>query len=291
MFAFVEHKLHLFQFSKMKVRPEDPAKLSDFKLLSFDCFGTLVDWECMKPSSSYIPSLNNDAAGIYEELKPLLNRLPSSNPVKNDRDLAVKKFNEIEVSLCASEPGLKYSLLIEKSYERLAESMSLPPPIKSEVEAVGASISKWPAFPDTIAALQRLQKHYKLAILSNVDKESFDQVLASVFKDVKFDAVYVAEEIGSYKPDLNNFRYLLEHVKGALGVEKKQVLHIAHGIKADHVPSKEIGLTSAWIQRNESTGPGSRMEEVKDKVAFTWQFNTMGEMADAVDQEYAKASK
>lgn len=142
-----------------------------------------------------------------------------------------------------------------------------------------------------MAALHRLQKYYKLVILSNVDRKSFDQVLAGAFKDVKFDAVYVAEEIGSYKPDPKNFHYLLGHVKEELGVERKEVLHTAHGLRADHVPSKEMGLTSAWIQRGESTGPGSRMEEVKDKVAFTWQFNTMGEMADAVEQEYAKTSK
>lgn len=224
-------------------------------------------------------------------MKPLIGRLPSSHPLNDDRDLAIKKFNDIEISLCASEPGLKYNLLVEKSYQRLAESLSLPPPTKSEVEAVGASISKWPAFPDAVAALHRLQKHYKLVIVSNVDRKSFDQVLAGAFKDVKFDAVYVAEEIGSYKPDLKNFHYLLGHVKEELGVEKKEVLHTAHGLRADHVPSKEMGLTSAWIQRDESTGPGSRMEEVKDKVAFTWQFNAMGEMADAVEQEYAKTSK
>lgn len=235
--------------------------------------------------------LNIDAAGIYEELKPLLSRLPSSNTVKNNRNLAIKKFNDIEVSLCASEPSLKYSLLLERTYEKLAESLSLPPPAKSEVEAMGASISKWPAFPDTVAALHRLQKYYKLVILSNVDKKSFDKVLAGAFKDVRFDAVYVAEEIGSYKPNMKNFHYLLEHVKEELGVEKKQVLHTAHGIKVDHVPAKELGLTSAWIQRDESTGSGSKMDDVKNKVAFTWQFNTMGEMADAVDEEYTKATK
>lgn len=254
----------------------------------------LVRWSIGNVGSPHSPAkilLSNDAAGIYEELKPLLSRLPSSNPVKDDRNLAIKKFNEIEVSLCASEPGLKYNLLLERSYKNLAESLSLPPPIKSEVEALGASIIKWPAFPDTISALHRLQKYYKLVILSNVDKKSFEQVLAGAFNNVKFDAVYVAEEIGSYKPDLNNFHYLLGHVKEELGVEKKQVLHTAHGIKADHVPSKEIGLTSAWIRRDESTGPGSRIEEVKDKVAFTWQFNTMGEMAYTVEQEHAEVSK
>ncbi len=224
-------------------------------------------------------------------MKPLISRLPSSHPLKDDRALAIKKFNDFEISLCTSEPGLKYNLLVEKSYERLAESLSLPPPTKSEVEAVGASISKWPAFPDTVPALHRLHKHYKLVILSNVDRKSFDQVLAGPFRDVKFDAVYVAEEIGSYKPDLKNFRYLLGHVKEELGVEKNEVLHTAHSLRADHVPSKEMGLTSAWIRRDESTGPGSKMGEVKDKVAFTWQFNTMGEMADAVEQESTKPSE
>ncbi len=124
-----------------------------------------------------------------------------------------------------------------------------------------------------------------------MDRKSFDQVLAGPFRDVKFDAVYVAEEIGSYKPDLKNFRYLLGHVKEELGVEKNEVLHTAHSLRADHVPSKEMGLTSAWIRRDESTGPGSKMGEVKDKVAFTWQFNTMGEMADAVEQESTKPSE
>ena len=230
-------------------------------------------------------------AGIYEELKPLLARLPDSNPIRNDRDLAIKKFDDIETSLCASEPSLKYSSLIEQTYIRLAKSLALDVPSKPESENVGASISKWMAFPDTVDALHRLQKHYKLVILSNVDRESFDKVLANAFADVKFDATYVAGEIGSYKPDLNNFHYLFKHVKEQLGIEKEQVLHTAEGLKADHVPAKELGLTSAYIRRDHSTGPGSKMEQVRDKVAFTWQFNTMGEMADAVDQDFAKGDK
>ena len=224
-------------------------------------------------------------AGIYEELKPLISRLPNSNPLKHDRNLIIKGFNDIEVSLCASKPGLRYSTLIEETYTRFASSLSLEDPPQSEVQAVGASIPKWPAFPDTIEALKRLHKHYKLVILSNVDKESFDKVLANIFAEVKFDAVYVAEEIGSYKPDLNNFRYLFQHVNDDFGMSKNQILQTAHGLKSDHVPSKQVGLTSAWIQRDEETGPGSKMADVRDNVAFTWHFNTLGEMADAVDKE------
>ena len=205
--------------------------------------------------------------------------------------MAIKKFDEVEVSLCASKPGLKYSTLLEEAFTGLAESQSAPPPPKTEVQALGASIGKWPAFPDTVEALHRLHKHYKLVILSNVDRASFDQVLAGVFADVKFDAVYVAEEIGSYKPDLKNFHYLLDHTKKELGVDKGQVLHTAHGLKADHVPSKQMEITSVYIQRDENAGPGSRMEAVSGKVAFTWQFNTLGQMADAVDQDFAKTSQ
>ena len=229
-------------------------------------------------------------AGIYEELKPLLARLPDSSPVKNDRELAIKKFDEIETSLCASEPGLKYSSLIEKTYIRLAKSLALDAPSKSESESVGASIYKWVAFPDTIEALHRLQKHYKLVILSNVDRESFDKVLATAFADIKFDATYVAGEIGSYKPDLNNFHYLFKHVKEQFGIDKEQMLHTAEGLKADHVPAKELGLTSAWIRRDHSTGEGSKMDQVKGKVAFTWEFNTMGEMADDVEKDFERAA-
>ena len=135
-------------------------------------------------------------------------------------------------------------------------------------------------------ALNRLKKHYKLVILSNVDKENFEHVLAGSLAEVEFDAVYVAEEIGSYKPDLNNFHYLLEHVKRELGVEKVEVLHTAHGIRADHVASKQMGMSSAWIARGEETGPGSTLEEVGDRVAFTWMFEDMKSMADAVDEDF-----
>lgn len=211
--------------------------------------------------------------------------------MKHDRALAIKRFDEFETSLCASKPALKYSTLLEESYLLLAESLSLPTPPKPEVETVGASICKWPAFPDTVEALHRLQKHYKLVILSNVDRKSFDQVLAGPFADVKFDAVYVAEEIGSYKPDLKNFHYLLEHVKSDLGVEKEQILHTAHGLKADHVPSKQIGLSSAWIARGELGGLGSTLEVVEGKTAYTWQFDTMGDMADDADKIFTEAHK
>lgn len=147
-------------------------------------------------------------------------------------------------------------------------------------------MSKWPAFPDTIEALNRLQQHYKLVILSNVDQKSFQEVLEGPLKEVKFDAVYTAEEIGSYKPDRNNFHYLLDHVREELGVQKAQVLHTAYGLKSDHVPAKEMGMSSAFIAR----GDGD-WEAVKDEVAFTWHFEDMKQMVDDVDMESARSER
>ena len=220
-------------------------------------------------------------AGIYDELQPLLSRLPSSHPIKQDRNLAIQKFDELETQFLATNPTQKYSALLSGAYKKLAETLDLPAPAESEADGLGNSISKWPAFPDTIEALNRLKKHYKLVILSNVDKKSFSEVLNGPLAAVQFDAVYTAEEIGSYKPDLKNFHYLLNHVKGELAVEKTQVLHTAHGLKSDHVPAKEMGMSSAWIARGDANS--EKQKAVNGKVAFTWQFEDMKAMTDAVD--------
>ena len=258
----------------MKVRPDDPSRLSDFELLSFDCFGTLVDWD----------------SGIYIELHPLIECLPSSHPLKHDRNGILKAFHSEEIKLCASKPGMKYDALLTETCINLASSLGLPAPSEAEAAKFGSSVGRWPVFPDTVKALQQLSKHYKLVILSNVDNQSFSQTLAGPLKDVKFDAVYTAEDIGSYKPDLNNFYYLLQHLKDDFGIEKKQVLHTGHGLKPDHVPAKTLGMTSAWIARGDAEGgPGTQLEEVlsQNKVAFTWQFETMGDMAAAADADFS----
>ena len=196
----------------------------------------------------------------------------------------LKEFESQESALFKSDPGMKYSSLLTKSYIHMSSALSLPQPTPAEAESLGQSIPRWPCFPDTVDALQRLSKTYKLVILSNVDRASFSKVLSGPLKDVNFDAVYTAEDIGSYKPDLQNFHYLINHVRDELGVEKEQILHTAHGLASDHVPAKQMGMSSAWIARGVGEGGMEpRLEEVKGKVAFTWRFETMAEMADAVD--------
>jgi len=98
-------------------------------------------------------------------------------------------------------------------------------------------------------------------------------------------------EVGSYKPDLRNFYYLLEHVQHEFDVAKEKVLHTAHGLKSDHVPAKEMEMSSAWIARGDAEGSAPKLQAVKDKVLFTWQFEDMKAMADAADEEFAKSEK
>ncbi|KAG8532577.1 uncharacterized protein KY384_002454 [Bacidia gigantensis] len=250
----------------MKVRPDDSNELRDFKLISFDVYGTLVDWE----------------TGTFDQLKPLVAKLPTNHPLQNNFDGTIAAFHQEEEALCRTQPGLNYRALYSGAYTNLAATLSLPKPSEIEIEAFGSQVKNWQAFPDTVEALHRLSKDYKLVVLSNVDNESFKDTLAGALKGVKFDAIYTAENIGSYKPDLNNFHYLFNHAKEDFGVEKEQVLHTGHGLKADHVAAKQLGLTSVWIERS-----GGPLDEVKDKVAFTWQFKTMGDMADAVADEAA----
>ena len=214
----------------------------------------------------------------------MLDRLPSTHPLKRDRPSLLEHFDDIEASICASKPNLPYSSLLSEAYIKLAGTLGLPAPADSEADKFGASVAKWPIFPDTIDALKQLKQYYKLVILSNVDKKSFAQVLKNALAGVDFDAIYVAESIGSYKPDLNNFQYLISHARDELGVEMEQILMTAHGLRSDHVPAMKIGMSSAWIAR----GQGDKESKaVEGEVAFTWRFDTMGEMAVAAEEEFA----
>lgn len=129
--------------------------------------------------------------------------------------------------------------------------------------------------------MRRLSKTYKLVVLSNVDNDSFAAGNAHGLSGFKFDAVYTAQDVGSYKPDHKNFEYMLARVKEQFGIEKAQVLQTAQSQFHDHHPAKEMGIKSAWIYR-----PGAVMGNREDPV-FNWKFDTLEEMADAVDKELA----
>jgi len=252
----------------VKVRNDDPSKLTDFKVLSFDVFSTLID----------------EPTGMFTGLHPLLSRLPPGNPYQNNRKYTLSQFSEFERELQASQPSLRYNELLAVAYKAFAASINLPPPSDTEAQAYGASIGTWPAFPDTVAALQSLKKRYKLVILSNIDNDTIARTISGPLGGVDFDLVLTAQDIGSYKPDLKNFEYLLQKVKNELEVGKEQILHTAQSLRADIVPAMKMGITSAWIDREQQEEKMQRLKE-NGEVNFTWRFNTLGEMAEAVEKE------
>jgi len=248
--------------------------LLSFKALSFDVYGTLIDWE----------------SGIYVAASPLLSR--TSPQIDTSKPAFFKRYQALEAKRQAETPTLPYSALLSGVYRDLHEQLCAETPLSTaEVEAFGNSVPTWPAFPDTKEALARLKNYYKLIVLSNVDKASFAGSLGKLGGPGTFDEVCTAEEIGSYKPDLKNFGYMLEKAAG-LGVEKDEVLVTAQSLWHDHAPAEKAGLVGAWISRE---GAVLGVEGVEGTIdgkrvgGWRWRFKTLGEMADAVEME-AEAS-
>jgi 2-haloacid dehalogenase len=236
-------------------------RLSDFKALSFDCYGTLIDWE----------------TGIVEALRPLAERA-GVGP-----DEILSAYGPIEHELEKANPALPYSQLLEKVHARLCEQLGVAPSA-GEASAFGASIGDWPAFPDCPEALAYLKRHFQLIILSNVDRKSFAGSNRRL--GVEFDQILTAEEIGSYKPDLRNFEYLLARA-GEAGIAKNKLLHTAQSLFHDHVPANQMGIASAWIDRHHGK-PGGGATVLPDPMPhFDFRFTSLGELAEAHRSEQA----
>src|SRR6516162_5216901 len=162
-------------------------RLTDFKVLTFDCYGTLIDWE----------------TGILRALAPLLRQ----DRVRRRDDAVLADFARHESAQQALTPDLIYCDLLGLVHRRLAAEWGVPASQEAD-QAFGRSVGDWPPFADSAAALAYLKQFYALVILSNVDRGSF--AISNRRLGVAFDAVYTAEEIGSYKPDLRNFRYMID---------------------------------------------------------------------------------
>ncbi len=230
-------------------------ELTDFDVLSFDCYGTLIDWE----------------SGIIAALEPLVARV--NRPMS--REAVLQTFARHETEQEAATPGMPYAELLAVVHERLARHWDATPSA-TEARRFGGSVPEWPVFADSEPALRYLHNHYKLVILSNVDRESFRR--SSVKLGVAFDAVYTAQDIGSYKPDPRNFAYLLDRMREQ-GIAPGRILHTAQSLFHDHVPGNAARLASAWIDRRHGL-PGSGATLPADaKVDF--RFPSMAAMVQA----------
>jgi len=239
-------------------------KLTDFKALTFDVYGTLIDWE----------------SGMVAGLKPLTDKLAGT--LSRDEILEAHAYHESTTQRWT--PAKKYSDLLAVVYRRLAEEWGAEVTWE-ECVAYGQSVRQWPAFVDSRAALEYLKQHYKLIVLTNTDNVSFSGSNARL--GVTFDGVYTAEDIGSYKPDPRNFDYMLETL-ARCGIKKTDILHTAESMFHDHAPANKFGLANCWIyRRHDKDGFGATMDP-GDMPTYDFRFNSMADLVEAHKAELAK---
>jgi 2-haloacid dehalogenase len=197
------------------------VNFDDFDILSFDCYGTLIDWE----------------TGIWEVLQPLL----AQHRIDMTIDQALTLYGELEAE---AERGAyaAYKTVLSRVLEEFGARVGFAP-TPTELQHFSTSVKDWPAFPDSARALQALQKKYRLAIISNID----DDLLAFSARklQVRFNWVITAQQARAYKPSLQNFQLAFERI----GVPRTRILHVAQSLFHDIVPAKALGLSTVWVNR------------------------------------------
>ena len=236
-------------------------RLTDFKVLTFDCYGTLIDWE----------------SGMIEALRPLTGKV--GRPLTRNEILEAHAFHES--SQQRQTPAKPYRDLLPIVFKRLAEQWGVSV-TREQCAAYGRSVGNWPAFADSPGALQYLKQFYTLVILSNVDNESFEGSRKRL--QVEFDAVVTAEDAGSYKPDIRNFEHMMERLGAGLGgttIGKQDILHTAESLFHDHKPANRFGVASCWIYRRyQDQGFGATMDP-GDMPRFDFKFTSLAALAKA----------
>jgi 2-haloacid dehalogenase len=236
-------------------------RFADFEALSFDCYGTLIDWE----------------AGIAATLRRWADAHGSA--LSDEELLVAYSVHEAEAEIAA--PTDLYPQILARSMRSLG--IALEKAVSdAEADAFAKSVPDWPAFPDSADALARLDRRYKLIILSNVDRTSFagsNRRLGTTFA-----SILTAEDVGSYKPSPRNFEALLVEA-ARLGIPQGTLLHVAQSLFHDHVPAKAAGLPTVWINRRHGKRGSGATPEPEIGVTPDWTFPSMAAFADAVAAE------
>ena len=201
-------------------------------MLTFDCYGTLIDWE----------------TGLAAVLEPWAAR----RGIDATREALLEAFGRHETRLERERPKTPYSELLRAVHESLAREWRVRPE-RAEADRLAGSVGDWPAFADTAAALARLAERHRLVVVSNVDRASFARTRERL--GVELDAVITAEDAGAYKPDPAPFRLALETVAG-WGIDASRVLHVAQSLYHDVAPARALGLRTVWVDRRRGR-PGS----------------------------------
>ncbi len=193
----------------------------NFDVLTFDCYGTLIDWE----------------KGILSSLKPVL----TSHGIEISDNEVLEIYSDLEAKAEEGEYQT-YKSVLRSVLNGFGKKFNFKPS-EEELAVFATCVKHWPSFADSTEALNALQTKYELCILSNIDDDLF--AYSAQHLKVNFDTVFTAQQIGSYKPSLQNFEFAIKH----LGLPKERILHVAQSLFHDIVPAKKLGLATVWINR------------------------------------------
>ena len=231
--------------------------LADYEALSFDCYGTLIDWE----------------AGISSVLAPWAREAGLD---LTDEDLLVA-YADNEEPVERENPTALYPAILAESFRRIGASLGVE--VSDDwADRLGASVPSWPAFPDSAEALASLADDYKLIIVSNVHREGFAG--SNPRLGVTFDKIITAEDVGAYKPAPNHFE-ALDAALAELDVPRERLLHVAQSLRHDHVPAKRYGLASVWLNRRHDRQGWGATPEPTEGFSYAMEFPSMAAFAAA----------
>ncbi|MFC7518957.1 HAD hydrolase-like protein [Herbaspirillum sp. GCM10030257] len=237
--SIIDNNLAYYRLSiidLLKGRAFMGINLTNYDALTFDVYGTLIDWE---PT---IISLFHSTADQYG--------------VKLSDEQLLLEFDKARAELQRRRPALLYTDVLRNAYAQFCETYHIPQNAK-EREVYANAVMLWPTFDDTKESLAYLQRHFKIGLLSNIDDES---ILFSERKlGIKADVVVTAQQVGAYKPDHAHFGAAFKAFKN-LGIPKQRILHVGQSLRADVIPANQLGIPSVWITRP-GRSLGSRPED------------------------------
>jgi 2-haloacid dehalogenase len=210
---------------------------SRFELMTFDCYGTLIDWE----------------TGIFSAVRPIL---AAHGKTVSDASL-LERYGELEAQAESGEYR-PYKDVLTSVVQGFGHSLGFIPS-QEEAASLAASIKNWHPFPDTIEALKLLKLRFRLAIISNIEDDLFAETESKLA--VKFDTVVTAEQARAYKPSLRIFRLAEERLRPAPG----KWLHIGQSIYHDVLPAQQLGLATIWVNRVSPRAGGGAVKRAEGK--------------------------
>jgi 2-haloacid dehalogenase len=236
--------------------------LADYKVLSFDCYGTLIDWE----------------AGIAAVLRPWAREAG----LDLDDEQLLGAYADNEAAVERAMPAALYPEVLATAFRRTGESLGRTVD-DGWARRLAASVPEWPAFPDSADALASLATHYQLIIVSNVHRDGF--AASNRRLRGRFAAVITAEDVQAYKPAEQHFRALFGTLD-ELGVARGELLHVAQSLFHDHVPAKRAGLATVWINRRRDRPGWGATPQPSEAWSYDLELAGLGELAAAADAAF-----